>query len=55
LYVTCFVPSGRIVVPRSALTALPETVGSPAVVTGGHAFAHAPLHAELVPLSASNK
>lgn len=40
------VPSERVIVPRSLAIALPDAVGVPVVVTGGHAPAHAPEQAD---------
>src|SRR5947209_5429906 len=42
-------------VPRSAARAPSAALGAPLVVTGGHAWAQAPLHAEVEPWSASNR
>jgi hypothetical protein len=41
------VPSGRVIVPRSLAFAAPDAVTVPAAVTGGHAPAHAPEHADM--------
>lgn len=53
---TCFVPSDRLIVPRSlAATPLPA-VGAPlVVVSGGHAVAHAPEHVDFVLVSGTHK
>ena len=49
------VPSARLIVPSSAwLTPLPAW-GAPVTVSGGHAAAHAPVHADVPFLSASNR
>src|SRR5260370_12493643 len=49
------VPSARLIVPSSAwLTPLPAW-GAPVTVSGGHAAAHAPEHADAPLLSASNR
>src|SRR6185369_14318421 len=50
-YVTCVVPSDRLVVPRSEAFAPAPAAGLPLTVTGGQAWAHAPLHVLFVPLS----
>ena len=52
---TCFVPSDRLIVPRSlAVTPVPA-VGAPVVVSGGHAVAHAPEHVDFVLVSGTHK
>ena len=49
------VPSDRVIVPRSLAFALPDAVGEPVVVTGGHAPAHAPVHADVPPVSLTHR
>jgi hypothetical protein len=44
-------PSVRVIVPRSLAFALPDAVAVLVVVTGGQAPAHAPVHADMPPLS----
>ncbi len=46
-------PSDRVIVPRSAASAIPAALGLPAVVTGGQTAAHGPEQLEVDPLSAS--
>jgi hypothetical protein len=49
------VPSDRVIVPRSLDFALPDAVTVPVAVTGGHAPAHAPEHADVPPLSLTHR
>ena len=52
---SCRVPSGRVVSPTRDFVAPPLTATLGLVaVTGGQAAAHAPMHADVAPLSASN-
>ena len=55
MYVTCFVPLERLMVPISLDTAPPEAFGIDFAVTGGHAWAHAPEHTDLPLLSATQR
>jgi hypothetical protein len=48
-------PSDRVIVPRSLAFALPDAVAVPVVVTGGQAPAHAPVHADMPPLSLTHR
>jgi hypothetical protein len=45
------VPSDRVIVPTSLAFALPDAVTVPVAVTGGQAPAHAPVHADMSPVS----
>src|SRR5713101_1995772 len=49
------VPSERVIVPSSDWLTPPPACGVPLTVTGGHAAAHAPVHVDVPPLSASNR
>jgi hypothetical protein len=49
------VPSDRVVVPRSLAFALPDAVTALAAVTGGQAPAHAPVHADMPPVSLAHR
>jgi hypothetical protein len=49
------VPSERVIVPSSLAVALPDAVGAPVVVTGGHAPAHAPEHCDASPVSLTHR
>jgi hypothetical protein len=49
------VPSERVIVPRSLDFALPDAVAVPVVVTGGQAPAHAPVHADVPPVSLTHR
>ena len=55
MYVTCFMPSERVVNPKSDATTPDPADGVDAANTGGHAFAHAPEHTDLSPVSATHK
>jgi hypothetical protein len=55
LSVTCSVPFERLAVPIKEAFRPLRTVGFPWASSGGHAAAHAPLHALFVPESASNR
>jgi hypothetical protein len=44
-----------VLVPRSLAIALPDAVGAPVVVTGGHAPAHAPEHVDALPVSFAHR
>ena len=52
---TCFVPSDRVIVPRSLAVAPVPAVGAPVVVSGGHAVAHPPEHVDLVLVSGTHR
>jgi hypothetical protein len=49
------VPSDRVIVPRSLAFALPDPVTVLVVVTGGQAPAHAPVHADVPPVSLAHR
>jgi hypothetical protein len=49
------VPSDRVIVPRSLAFALPDAVTVPVAVTGGQAPAHAPVHADVPPVSLTHR
>jgi hypothetical protein len=49
------VPSDRVIVPRSLAFALPDAVTVPVAVTGGHAPAHAPVQADVSPVSLTHR
>ena len=53
--VTCWVPPERVIVPSSEAVSPVPAVGLPVVSSGGHAVAHAPVHALLAPTSALNR
>jgi hypothetical protein len=44
-----------VIVPRSLAFALPDALGDPVVVTGGHAPAHAPEHVDAPPVSFAHR
>ena len=46
-------PSDRVIVPRSLAFAEPAAVAVP--VTGGQAAAHAPVHADALPVSLAHR
>ena len=49
------VPSDRVIVPSSLAFAPPDAVTVLVVVTGGQAPAHAPVHADMSPLSLAHR
>src|SRR5260370_33061340 len=49
------VPSERVIVPSSNWLTPLLACGERLTVTGGHAAAHVPVHADVPPLSASNR
>jgi hypothetical protein len=53
VYVTCLLPSDRVIVPRSAAIAPPDALGAALVINGGHAVAQAPSQLDLPLLSAT--
>jgi hypothetical protein len=49
------VPSDRVIVPSSLAFAPPDAVTVPVVVTAGQAPAHAPVHADVSPVSLTHR
>lgn len=48
-------PSDRVIEPSSLDFAPPDAVAVPVVVTGGQAPAHAPVHADVPPVSFAHR